>query len=117
MKLTIKQMEEFLELEGKVTPGEWELKEYKGMFRIYSGEKSLRIVSGIIDSYSSEDERINGKFIAQSRSIASQAVRELMEARELLKKVLYSGKNCRANSGAIYVHDPTIKEIEEFLAE
>jgi hypothetical protein len=90
---------------------------------LYSGKMAKR-KNGIVEANwicdvidENENYSRDAEFIAQSRTIAPQAVRELIEARKLLKEVMHSGKNCRANSGAIYVDDSTIQKIEQYLGE
>jgi hypothetical protein len=106
----MKSLKEMLEICEKATPGPWQLEEYKGMFRVYAGEKSLRIVSGIIDSYSSEDERNNGNYIAESREGWPYTIKRLIVAERLLQYVWEALDN--GNPEIVTEID---EEIKEFL--
>jgi hypothetical protein len=62
-------------------------------------------------------EASDAVFIAQSRTIAPLAVRKLLEAVELLEKVIHYGKNCR--EGAIYIQarGEIVKQIQKFMED
>jgi hypothetical protein len=89
--LSTETLEKFLELEKQTTPEPWQvgnLVSWHGdtgePFRnVWSGEgdeakKVAEFQGGLCD--------VNAKLTVQSRTIAPQAVRELIEARELLKQ-------------------------------
>jgi hypothetical protein len=86
-----KKLEEFLELEKKATPGPWRVGNLvswhgdtgKPFRNVWSGEddeawKVAEFQSGLCD--------VNAQFIAQSRTIAPQAVQKSLEAAELLER-------------------------------
>jgi len=91
-----KKLEEFLELEKKATAGQWiqteeciPFTEYGATGKIYVCAGKDLIYCGCI-VYPCDDSFLrpkhNAQFIAQSRTIAPQAVNKLMEAVELLEK-------------------------------
>lgn len=118
--LTLEQMQEFLETDKNATAGDWEVGIYKSTNDFQSikthcaiaqsGGRLLAVTGAIEDLQSGKD----ALFIAHSCSIAPQAVRELMEARKLLKKaqVCFSAIERDFNFCM-----PILPEIKEFLGE
>lgn len=123
MSLSTEELENFLELENKITPKPWQ------MIMVLSDDsdetyllKHTNHITGKVYYIPHVAEDV--AFIAQARIIAPQAVRELIEARELLCNHLIELQECRKTLSA-YGHssnwmaeiDRLIKRTREYLGE
>lgn len=104
-----KKLEEFFELEKKATEGPWET-QMSVPTRILKDKKVIFTL--LFDE--TENAKNNAQFIAQSRTIAPQAVRELMEAARKIEHVAY------ALSDESYLNrykDQLLKELKQFTED